>query len=77
MKLTETDYEDLEDVEYFRLLYKSLDEQSKIDVLMILEDRSGLRGWQLNIVADYCKIERDVEVDDMWWIAHGLPIPKE
>lgn len=77
MKLTETDYEDLEDVEYLKLLYTKLDEQSKIDVLMVLENRSGLKDWQLNIVADYCKIERDIEIDPTWWISHGLPIPKE
>ena len=73
--MEESEYEDLEDIEYIKTLYLNLSEQDKIKTLLFVEAKSGLNDAQLNIVSDYCKVVRPV--DDMWYISHGLPIPRK
>lgn len=73
--MEESEYEDLEDIEYIRMLYLNLSEEDKIKALLFIERMSRLNGTQLSIVSDYCKIVRPV--DDMWYISHGLPIPRK
>lgn len=72
--MEESEYEDLEDIEYIKTLYLSLSEIDKIKILLFIEDKSGLNGSQLSTVSDHCKIDR--AIDDMWYISHGLPIPR-
>ena len=72
--MEESEYEDLEDIEYIKTLYLSLSEMDKIKTLLFIEDKSGLNGSQLSIVSDHCKIIRPI--DDMWYISHGLTIPR-
>ena len=73
--MEESEYEDLEDIEYIKTLYLNLNEMDKIKTMLFIEEMSRLNGAQLNIVSDYCKVVRPV--NDMWYISHGLPIPRK
>lgn len=59
--IEESEYEDLEDIEYIKTLYLSLSEIDKIKILLFIEDKSGLNGSQLSIVSDHCKIDRHID----------------